>query len=234
MSFILKKRFLYKFMSCFILFTIPAQAEYYAQVGQDAYLNEHIFKNKKNGVFVDVGAHDGISFSNTYFFEKELGWTGVCIEPHPDCFAKLVQQRTARCFAACAGNYEGEVKFLKISGYPEMLSGVLSLYDPAHIARIEAELAYYGGSSQIIAVPMRRLTSMLHEAQLYEIDFLSLDVEGSELEVLQGIDFSQFRIHYILIERNYNQTFKPIADLLIRNGYLNIASFDFDELFELQ
>lgn len=52
-------------------------------------MNERFFKNLKNGVFFDIGAHDGVSLSNTYFFEKELGWSGICLEPIPEVFERL-------------------------------------------------------------------------------------------------------------------------------------------------
>ena len=51
---------------------------YKSQFGQDKFLNENIFKNKRNGVFIDIGAHDGITYSNSYVFEKQLDWTGIC------------------------------------------------------------------------------------------------------------------------------------------------------------
>jgi FkbM family methyltransferase len=210
------------------------RAEFYSQIGQDRYLHEHIFKGKRNGVFVDIGAHDGISFSNTYFFEKELGWTGICVEPHPDCFAKLKQNRTCSCWGVCAGNVEGMVNFLKIDGYAQMLSGVYAAYDQKHLARIEAELAHYGGKAQIIPIAMHTMSSILHQEGITYVDFLSLDVEGAELAVLQGIDFTQCSIQYILVERNYKESFEPIEQLLASQGYVNVHSFDFDELFELK
>ena len=62
---------------------------YYSQCKQDQYINESFFKGKDSGVFVDIGAHNGISLSNSYFFEKELGWNGVCIEPMPEVYSEL-------------------------------------------------------------------------------------------------------------------------------------------------
>ncbi len=60
-----------------------------SQVGQDKILDEQIFKYKKNGVFVEVGALDGFGASNTYFFEKERNWSGLLIEPNPIEFGKM-------------------------------------------------------------------------------------------------------------------------------------------------
>ena len=57
--------------------------QYYSQFKQDQFLNEVLFNNKKNGFFIDIGAHDGVTISNTLFFEKQNDWKGICIEPNP-------------------------------------------------------------------------------------------------------------------------------------------------------
>ena len=56
---------------------------FFSQTGQDRLLFEHFFRGKRNGVFVDVGAYDGTTFSNTLFFERSMGWSGLCVEPLP-------------------------------------------------------------------------------------------------------------------------------------------------------
>jgi hypothetical protein len=62
--------------------------KYYSQIRQDRYI-DFFFSKKRNGVFVDIGANDGVTLSNTYFLEKERHWTGICIEPIPSSFEKL-------------------------------------------------------------------------------------------------------------------------------------------------
>ena len=62
---------------------------YHSQDGQDLYLDKHVFKGLKNGIFVDIGANDGITINNTLFFEKVLGWNGLCIEPNDNYFNAL-------------------------------------------------------------------------------------------------------------------------------------------------
>ena len=71
----------------------------YSQYGQDILLNNLI--NKQNGFFIDIGAHDGICFSNSYLFETELEWNGICIEPLPNIFKKLEKNR--KCILADVG-----------------------------------------------------------------------------------------------------------------------------------
>lgn len=205
---------------------------YYSQLGQDKFLNEEIFHGKQHGIFIDVGAHDGISYSNTYYFEKELGWRGVCIEPHPKNFDLLSKNRTASCYQVCAGNGIGTTHFLEVDGAPEMLSGIYDFYDPQHLARIQKEIVMNGGSSELILMPLRTISSILEEEKLFEIDFISIDVEGGELAVLEGIDFDKFHIKYILIENNqYPDFFDNVKSYLNTQGYSHLCSIKHDELF---
>jgi hypothetical protein len=66
---------------------------YYSQCSEDKFLNDNFFKNKKTGTYIELGAVDGIFQSNTKFFEDTLGWTGILIEPEPDKFKELTQNR---------------------------------------------------------------------------------------------------------------------------------------------
>ena len=80
-----------------------------SQLGQDKIVDEY-FRGKRHGVFVDIGAYDGLTFSNTLMLERERDWTGICIEPLPDIFAELRKNRRCICVQACIGNREeGEV-----------------------------------------------------------------------------------------------------------------------------
>lgn len=94
---------------------------YHNQVEQDKILNKMFFKNKKYGMFLDIGAHDGLTGSNSCFFERELQWTGICIEPIPEIYEQLCKNRKCKCINACAYNKNGTTKFNRISGYSEML-----------------------------------------------------------------------------------------------------------------
>src|ERR1700737_1153698 len=92
--------------------------QFHSQCGQDKYLYTNFFKDKPNGVFVDVGAHDGVSLSNTFFFEKGMTWTGICVEPIPDVFALLKANRNCTCIQACICDKYESVPFLRIKGTP--------------------------------------------------------------------------------------------------------------------
>src|SRR5690349_1243951 len=97
---------------------------YKSQWKQDSFLHENFFPDKKDGVFVEIGAHNGILGSNTYFYEKELGWSGICIEPLEERYKELIQNRSCICLNCCVYDKSGEIDFIENSGYTEMLSGI--------------------------------------------------------------------------------------------------------------
>tara|TARA_B110000483_G_scaffold243416_1_gene333109 strand:- start:1950 stop:2675 length:726 start_codon:yes stop_codon:yes gene_type:complete len=176
---------------------------YSSQYGQDKYINETFFKGKENGVFVDIGANDGVSLSNTVFFEKVLKWNGLAIEPLPSAFEKLQANRECTAVNACVNDVDGEVSFMAVDGYAEMLSGIIDRYDDRHIARIKRENEKHGGSATQITVPGYRLSTLLRDTPFKVIDYMNIDTEGSEFDILQSIDFETIRIDIITVENNY-------------------------------
>src|SRR5262245_58358110 len=123
---------------------------YYSQVDQDRILNELVFCGMRNGVFVDIGAHDGISFSHTLVFERELGRTGICIEPNPDVFTQLKDNRSAICLGIAIANEAGKLPFIKVEGYAQMLSGLSQSMDSRHTERIKRETEEYNASYSMV------------------------------------------------------------------------------------
>ncbi len=204
---------------------------YYGQSGQDQYLHKTFFKDTKNGIFIDIGAHNGIAYSNTKFFE-ELGWSGICIEPIPEVFEELKANRKALCIQGCISDKKGTGQFLKVTGEPEMLSGLLEKYDPRHLARIHREVASssLASTAEIIPVNCYLLNELLEENNISHVDFLSLDTEGSEASILQSIDFSRFDIDIIIVENNFNDD--SIRNLLSSKGYNLVSSVEWDDVFK--
>lgn len=213
-----------------IAFCVPTLnfSTYYSQNGQDRYLYEKFFKDKQHGFFVEIGASDGITLSNTKFAE-ERGWQGICIEPIPETFEKLTQNRKCICVHGCIAHYNGQVEFLKITGYSEQLSGMVDTYHPAHLARIERELAQNGGTKEIITVPCYTLQHLLTEHGTTRIDHLSIDTEGGEFEILHAIDFSLVQIYVINVENNYNDS--RIKELLVKNGFEFDSHLGSDDIY---
>lgn len=204
---------------------------YYSQHGQDKFLNEHIFNDQKNGIFVDIGAHDGKTISNTYFFEKELNWTGVCVEPILERYVDLVKNRNCICMNCCVYNKHSIVPFAQSIGYTEMLSGIQETYDPRHLTRLKNEQSFFGGTTNILNKVSYTLSEILTLNHIDHVDYLSIDTEGSELQILQGIDFEKFKIKVIDVENNYPDVFEPINTLLISKNYKKLVHIGGDDIY---
>jgi len=182
--------------------------------------------NKRDGFFIDIGAHNGIDGSNTKYLE-ELGWSGICIEPHPLVFEKLKDNRSCEVLNCAIWDKDCKVNFMAISGYPEMLSGIIECYDSRHMNRIQNEIRQYGGSSITVEIDAKRFSSVVKNKC---IDFLSVDTEGSELDILNSIDFSEYDIKIVCVENNFGNPsfgdFFSARGFVYHNTYLNC-----DQLF---
>ena len=173
---------------------------YKSQALQDLFLDRWLFRDMEGGQFVDIGAHDGVTFSNTWFFEKHRKWNGVCVEPNPAVFKRLMANRFCTTLNCCVSDIAGEVRFQKITGYSEMLSGIVDKYEAEHVQRIRDELQEHGGSSEMIPVTARTFADIATEHGLFEINYLSIDTEGGEVEILRSIDFKKFFVHVVSAE----------------------------------
>ncbi|MEJ2378729.1 MAG: FkbM family methyltransferase [Pseudolabrys sp.] len=162
------------------------------------------FKDRK-GYFVEVGANEPRARSQTFHLEQ-AGWTGVLIEPQSQLAARLRAERKAKVFAVACSSPENAGKTL-----PLHVAGPLSSLDRARMAP--------GASPEtVIEVPVRTLDSVLEEAGTPAgFDFLSIDVEGHEIEVLRGFDIARWRPRLILLEDH-------VGDLS-KHRYLKAAGY---------
>lgn len=204
-------------------------SKYFSQCGQDRFINEKIFKNKRGGVFLDIGANDGVSFSNTNYFEKELGWTGICFEPLKSAFEKLQSSRSSININACAADEDKVDYFLSVEGYGEMLSGLKSKYDERHLQRINDTIKHYGGSVTETQVQCYNINRILQEKNFINIDFISIDTEGNELEILKAINFKDTHVKVIVLENNYNSP--DFKDFLTAKGFIKLKQLSTDEVY---
>src|ERR1035437_3743843 len=124
----------------------------YSQSAQDAFVISY-FKNKRNGIFIDIGANDGVSLSNTYYLEKELGWTGICIEPISAIFEKLDKNRNCIKINGGISDKKSIEKFTFVDVPSHMLSGMTKEYNTRHKQRIEQEVTTLGGKIIELDVP---------------------------------------------------------------------------------
>ncbi|MDN3506145.1 MAG: FkbM family methyltransferase [Simkaniaceae bacterium] len=223
------KRF---YLLVFVFIQQLCLANYFSQCGQDKYVYEHFFRNVRKGVFVDIGAHDGITYSNTYFLEKSLGWSGICIEPMQNRFDELQKARDCTCIQGCIAETTGMRQFLLVTSpyvNTEMLSGLIDMYDPRHLERVDIEINRYGGSYDTIDVPCYVLNDLLEENGITHVNFLSIDTEGGEFEILSSIDFSKYSIDVIAVEDNYKDPrFIPFLE---ERGFQYITDLAQDLIF---
>ena len=166
-----------------------------------------------NGYFVELGANDGFTQSNTLALENKKGWRGVLIEPSPHLFLSCCKFRakdgnSIHCCACVPFDYQE--KYVDIE-YANMMSVSTSLNSDINdlesfINSAKSQLDKFSRGLRFGAIAST-LTSVLEASNSpADIDFMSLDVEGAELAVLSGLDFSKFKIKYILVEcRNFER-----------------------------
>jgi FkbM family methyltransferase len=192
-----------------------------SQDKQDEYLEGNIFKGYKNGFFMDIGAHDGITINNTLYFEKYNNWTGVNVEPIQSVFDKLVINRPNSININCAVcNNDGTAEFIKNNGYTEMISGLKTNFDPRHFDRLERENNQMGSNTEYITVNTKRVETICDEHNIRHINYLSIDVEGAEFDVIKSINFDKVFIDVIGFENNYNDSSIPIVQYLENKNYI--------------
>jgi FkbM family methyltransferase len=205
---------------------------YQSQCGQDKYVDRRIYKGKKGGFFLDIGAHNGKTFSNTYFFEKARGWSGVCVEPIPEVFAELDQNRDCIKVNGCIAKGPGVQKFLRVKGEvvdTEMLSGLMDEYDERHLERIDREIEQYGGSKEEIEVQCYNVNEILEEHGITTVDYVSIDTEGNELSILESIDHKSVKFMVFTIENNYADP--AIRAFMEKQGYTYLKQIEQDEVY---
>ena len=205
---------------------------YYSQFLQDKYIYETFFKNKKEpGFFLEIGADDGIRFSNCKFFEETLNWKGIAIEPRNEAFNKLKQNRNCICLKCSLSNIEVTTTFLDIKGYGRGLSGLIDEYDQRHKQRIQYEMHHPDNKGyEIVEVQTEKLNDILNKYDITNIDFLSIDTEGSELSILETIDFNKINIDIITIEDNYKDT--NLIKFFIDRNYSFVKEIECDKIFK--
>lgn len=222
------------FFSCLAILSSALFADstemgpFYSQYAQDQFVYNNFFQGKRDGIFVDIGAHNGVTISNSKFFEDSLNWRGICIEPIPEIFEQLEKNRKAICIQGCIANKEGTAQFIRFSGgyYGEMFSGLSNSYSESSFEYFKQEGLKY----EMVEVQCYLLNNILEKNGLYHVDYLSIDTEGGELDILKSIDFEKFDIDVIGVENNTNTS--RIARFLARKGYTFQKHVGADDIFK--
>jgi len=149
---------------------------------------------KAPGFYVEIGAWDGRKKNSTVILEQ-AGWDGVCIEASPPSYQQLISNRKCRCLNVAVYDHDGEIDYALFPDRPEW-NGIVESYDKLHQQLLDSR------PSEIIKISCKSWNSL----ELPEhIDYLQIDTEGSELAILNCIDWSRQTISYICLEDNANQ-----------------------------
>jgi FkbM family methyltransferase len=181
-----------------------SEPSHYSEHGQDEWVKS-LFPGKRDGFFIEAGAMDGRIGSNTYWLER-LGWQGICIEGNPAWFPELPQYRTCTCLHCCLAGSRRQVTFRT----PDAKNGWGGIEE--HLLPAVREACGVGPIFTVDGIP---LADVLREHNApHVIEYLSLDVEGGELEILESFPFDEFRILAITVETPY------CNELLQQRGYI--------------
>lgn len=199
-----------------------------SQLGQDLWVLERT-GYKRGGFFVEFGATDGVLLSNTWLLETHMGWRGICAEPNPKYFARLNQNRRCTLTDACIGPRTGDtVEFVLAEEFGGM---VADMGRDLHGARREA---YYADASNRVTLVTESLDDMLRRLGApRDIDYLSIDTEGSELAILSSFPFARWNIRLLTVEHNFSADRDRIHALLSSHGYVRTEA-QWDDWYELR
>lgn len=174
----------------------------YSQFGEDIIIQNH-FPLDYKGVCLNIGATDGINMDNTLHFEKQ-GWFCISVEANPDLYEALKMNRMAAVHCAVGAEDIDEVEFsivtLTAQGGNQTAISATQIDD-----RLLRDHQFLKPSVKVINVPMMTIdTILLKYPAIDKIDFVSVDVEGTELDVLRGFDIAKWMPSMFVIENNYN------------------------------
>jgi FkbM family methyltransferase len=170
------------------------------------------FFGGKSGYFVEVGANDPRNLSQTWGLEQ-AGWTGVLVEPQPELAARLRAERKAKVFAVACSSRENAGRTM-----PFHVDGALSSLN-------RERMAPGAQTRAVIEVPVTTLDDVLEQAGAPAgFDFLSIDVEGHEIEVLCGFDLTRWRPRLIMLEDHVPDLSRH--NRLVANGYRIIRRYE--------
>lgn len=181
---------------------------FYSQIQQDKWVLEKL-NFKKEGFFVDIGAYDGVQLSNSYAMEKDFDWTGICVEPNPSLYDTLKANRQSLICNKAIWTTDDDLAYF-YDGSEPMLSFVSKNITnfPVKTITLNSLLKNFGPTSK-------------------EIDYISLDIEGAELSILNSFNFNEYDVKCWTIEHNIDlnnqqsiSNFINIVNILLAHNYL--------------
>ena len=185
--------------------------KFFSQAGQDKVIKNHFFPNKKNGFFLEIGAYDGIEGSNCFHFEKFLNWNGIAFEPSKVQYEKLKNNRNCKILNKAISNSIVEVDFVEVIEGLTQMSGIKNEnYTAENIIKKNGQ-----SKTEISKIITTTFDQEVSSDQ--EIDYLSIDIEGGELSVLETIDFEKYTIKVVSVENNLPDKFNFNSFFISKN-----------------
>lgn len=182
-----------------------------AQLKQDMFVLAEL-GFKRDGYFVEFGATNGLELSNTYMLEKEMGWTGILAEPASTWHYDIVANRDCHIEFACVWSETGRTLVFNETGAPE-----LSTVDTFSSDDWHADARQNGKRYEVTTISLLDLLRKYNAPK--EIDYLSIDTEGSEFEILNAFNFDAYKFKVITCEHNHTPMRDKLLELLTSKGY---------------
>jgi FkbM family methyltransferase len=200
------------------------ELKFYSHHGEDEYL-WNLFQGKKDGVFLDIGAGNGTTASVSYFFEQ-VGWTGVCVEPHPvlylECLRVRRQSRVLHVALSRRGSW-GVSNFVVVLG-EDTRSFLASSGKQLEHAKQE------GKRLSQLPVPLA-FADVLIEGYTEKLDFVNCDIGGNEVDVLDGLTLSKYQPRVLLIGDASGGEVRRVEDHCARAGYRLVQRLGYKEVY---
>ena len=178
---------------------------------------------KRNGFFVEFGATDGVTLSNTNLLEKSYGWSGILAEPARRWHAALQRNRHCNIETRCVWSDSNARVMFRETGVTE-----LSTIDDYSDRDMHRSARKSGGTYLVDTISLLDLLRKYQAPRV--IDYLSIDTEGSEFDILRNFDFTTYQFRVITCEHNFTSTREKLHELLAKNGYVRkyeeLSSFE--------
>ena len=174
-----------------------------SQNGQDLFaLLSNNFKS--SGVFIDFGAYDGVIVSNTHLLEKQFGWTGILIDPIPSHYESMKQSRNCKLIhGAITAKHQESVLIEELPA--------------SDLSKFANKRKIFKKVHEVKALTLQEVID--NNLTSNEIDFLSIDIEGEDIEILKSLDLNWYKINAVCVEHNLREGSDEIIGYMDKNGF---------------
>ena len=192
--------------------------KHYSQYNEEDFLLKY-FNNKNNGILIDIGAADGKTNSNSRYLLEFLNWSGILIEPHPEYYKLLFDlyngNNNIKLYNIGIYNKEVVLPFYRFGTVEE---GQVSTFSESFKTRVEGH--HDNKYSESINIECNTIANILKQNNLFDIDFMTLDCEGLDMEVLDSNEWDTFRPKLICIEHSMDKT--TLSNFMSSKNYIKI------------